>query len=109
MLMGKIYFGTTDGDLLEPYEISRIAFLTIGERISVDDLVSIKSFAASCKEITGEVKNPSIKHLIRDGHKVKAVKIYYKRHPEISLKEAKDIVDSMEEDMKKEKTNEQRT
>lgn len=95
--MEEVYFGTKDGDLIDRYEISKIAYLTTGIRISTDDISSIREFSKTCKGISGEIKRPSVKWLVQHGHKVKAVKIYYKIHSGISLKEAKEIVDSMEE------------
>lgn len=103
--MNKIYFGTTDGDLLDVYDIVKIAYVTTGERNYLDDLDSVRDFAKTCKGITREIKNPSVKKLIENGHKIKAVKIYYEKHPEISFKESKEIVDSIEENMNKSKEN----
>lgn len=103
--MNEIYFGTTDGDLLDGYDIAKIAYVTTGERNSLDDLDFVRDFAKTCKGITREIKNPSVKKLIENGHKVKAVKIYYKKHLGISIKEAKEIVDSIEENMNKSKEN----
>lgn len=103
--MNEIYFGTKDGDLLDGYDIAKIAYVTSGERISLDDLDSVRDFAKTCKGITREIKNPSVKRLIENGHKIKAIKIYYEKHPEIRFKEAKEIADSIEENMNKSKEN----
>lgn len=99
--MNEIYFGTTDGDLLDGYDIAKIAYVTTGEKISLGDFEHMREFSKTCKGITKEIKNPSVKKLIKNGHKIKAVKIYYKKHSGISLKEAKEIVDSIEENMNK--------
>lgn len=55
----------------------------------------IREFAASCKGILKEV-NPSIKVCLKNNDKLKAVMIYRDRHPGMSLKEAKFIIDDME-------------
>lgn len=95
--MREIYFGTTDGDLIDGYEISKIAYLTTGNRISIGDISAIREFSKTCKGISGEIKRPSAKWLVQHGHKIKAAKIYHENHPGISLKEVKEIIDSMEE------------
>lgn len=101
--MEEIYFGTKDGDLLDNYEIAKIAFIITGKRNSPDDFENVREFSKMCKGIEGEVKNPSIKRLIKNGYKAKAVKICYRKHHGISLIKAKEIVDSMEDNMNKSK------
>lgn len=98
--MDKIYFGTNDGDLLEDYEIRNIAFILSGEHIPYGDMEKIREFAKTCKGIKGEISKPSVKYLVEHCHKIKAVKIYRENHPGISVKEAKDIIDNMEEKLR---------
>lgn len=103
--MNEIYFGTKDGDLLDGYDIVEIAYVTTGDRISLNDLDSVRNFAKTCKGITREIKNPSVKHLVENGRKAKAVKIYYKKHPGTTLKEAIENVNSIEKNINKKKEN----
>lgn len=93
-----IYFSANDGTLFTNRDLAKMYFAINGIHIKHDDLETIRKFAASCKGILKEV-NPSIKICLKNGEKVKAVKIYYDRHPGISLKEAKSIIDDMEKNM----------
>lgn len=94
-----IYFGTLDGDLVTNFELARIAKIVDGREIDYNDLLSIKAYADICRGIVGEVENPSVKFLIRHGHKVKAVQIYHRQNPEVSLTECKKIVDDMADEL----------
>lgn len=98
--MNKIYFGTKDGDLISDFELRNIAFIVTGEKIPCDDIDASRSFAKKCRGIKGEIKKPSVKYLVEHGHKVKATMIYRDSHDGISLKDAKEAVDKMEEEMK---------
>ncbi len=100
--MNSIYFGTTENGLIEDYMLRYIAFILTGERIAFDDNETLKEFAKKCKGIRGEVKNPSVKYLVKNGYKVEAMKLYRDKHPGTSLKEAKEIIDAMEEKIKRE-------
>lgn len=93
--MDQIYFETTDGNLLEGYEMAQIVQAMTGKIISSNDFCFMREFAKSCKGITGETKNISVEKLIQNGHESKAVKIYYINHPGISLSAAREAVLSM--------------
>lgn len=98
--MDKIYFGTKDGDLLYDYEIRHIAFILSGEDIPYGDKEKIREFAKTCKGIKEEIKKPLVEYLVNHGHKAKATMIYKEKNPGISVKEAKDIIDAMEEKLR---------
>lgn len=76
MNKGYIYFGTYDGELVDQYEIIKMASLVSGKNISSDDFDSIRAYAKTCKGIKNEVKKPSIKFLLEHGNKVKAIKTF---------------------------------
>lgn len=94
-----IYFGTKDGGLVDHYEIIRMARIVSGKHIDINDVEAIREYARTCKGIKNEIQNPSIKYLLEHGEKFKAIQIYYRSHKEIGLKEAKAIVEQMEERM----------
>lgn len=94
-----IYFGTVDGGLIDHYEIVRIAKIASALKLCVNDFEAIRAYAGTCKGIKKEIKKPSVKFLLEHGEKVKAIQIYYRQHEGIGLKEAKDIIDKMEEKM----------
>lgn len=97
-MINDIYFAANDGKLVTNYELAKMAFVVNGVFIKADNLDMIREFAASCKGILKEV-NPSVKVCLKNGDKVKAVMIYRDRHPGMSLKEAKSIIDDMEKKM----------
>lgn len=94
-----IYFGTKDGGLVDHYEIIRMARIVSGKHIDINDVEAIREYARTCKGIKNEIQNPSIKYLLEHGEKFRAIQIYYRSHKEIGLKEAKAIVEQMEERM----------
>jgi hypothetical protein len=98
--MEYIYFGTTNGGLIDNYDIAKIARIVNGTEISALDFESIKQFAKTCKGIKGEIKRPSVKYLLQHGDKIKATQIYYRQYEGgITLLEARTIVDKMEKEM----------
>ncbi len=92
-----IYFGTTDGDLVTNWSLARMALTVCGIQINGDDFDAIRNFAKSCKGITGEVENPSIKQLLEHGNRIMAIRVYYDRHKELGLEAAKKAVEEMEQ------------
>lgn len=99
--MDEIYFGTKDGDLLDNYDIAKIAYVKSNRRIALGDIDGLRDYAKTCKGITREISDPSVKWLLEHGHKEKAVKLYWRKHPGIGLKEAKETVDCLERNYKK--------
>lgn len=95
-----IYFGTVDGGLVDHYDIIKMARIVSGKNIAINDFDAIREYAKTCKGIKKEVKKPSVKYLLERGEKVKAIQIYYRQHKGMGLKEAKDIIDKMEENLK---------
>lgn len=95
-----IYFGTVDGGLVDHYDIIKMARIVSGKNIAINDFDAIREYAKTCKGIKKEVKKPSVKYLLERGEKVKAIQIYYRQHEGMGLKEAKDIIDKMEENLK---------
>lgn len=94
-----IYFGTVDGGLIDHYEIVKMAKIVSGLKLYINDFEAIREYAKTCKGIKKEVKKPSVKFLLERGEKVKAIQIYRRQHEGMGLKEAKDIIDKMEEKM----------
>ena len=93
--MEYIYFSTADGGMVDNYDIVRMAKVVSNVDIDAKDFKSIRMFAQCCKGIIKEI-NPSIKHLVKNGNKVKAVMLHHRRHPEISLRDCKEIMDKIE-------------
>ena len=102
MEIRTIYFGTNDGDLISNYEMARIARIVYDNIIDYRDLETVRAFAKLCKGITKEIKNPSVKFLVEHGHKVKAMRVLRDRNPEMSMVEARNIIDELEENLRKE-------
>lgn len=99
--MDEIYFGTKDGDLLDNYDIAKIAYVKSDRRIALGDIDELRDYAKTCKGIAREISNPSVKYLVEHGNKVKAIKLYQRKHPGIGLREAKQAVDCLERNYKK--------
>ena len=70
-----------------------------GDTVDEYDLDDVRKYAETCKGIIKEI-NPSIKRCLQNGEKILAVKLYYHRHPGITLNESKEIIDKMIADMK---------
>lgn len=109
--MKKIYFGTIDNNIVDNYKLAEMAKVVHGVEIDAKDHKTIRTFAEGCAGLTGEIKHPSTKALLRHGHKFDAVKLYRDRHPDLSWKEAKELTDIfektlIEEDAKKNGTKE---
>lgn len=98
-MLNDIYFADNNGKLVTNRELARMAFVINGEYINSEDLDAIRAYATTCKGIQKEV-NPSIKICLKNGEKVRAIMIYRDRHPGVGLKEAKDVIDEMEEKMR---------
>lgn len=101
-MMENIYFTTTNGKLVNNYDIAKAAIIN-GDCIDDNNFEEVRKYASTCNGIVREIK-PSIKKCLQNGEKVTAVKLYYIRHPGIGLKEAKEAVDIMEAKMKSKNT-----
>lgn len=97
--MNYIYFGTIDGSLVTNYELSTMSKIVNGKQIPADDLEAIREYAKTCKGVKKEIRNPSVKFLLKHGEKYKAIFLYYKMHPQLSVTDAKKIIDEMEKKM----------
>ena len=93
-----IYFTTMSGKLVTNHDIAKAAIIN-GDIVDEYDLDNVRKYASTCKGIVKEI-NPSIKVCLRNGDKITAVKLYYYRHPGITLKDAKNVIDDMEEKMR---------
>jgi len=93
----RTYFGTKEGNIVDQYEVARMAYLVDGQRIRSDDLDTIRIYAAMCKGLTKEIPNPSLQHLLKKGYRCTAIRIYRERHPELSLRECIKFINGMEE------------
>ena len=94
--MERIYFGTNDGKLVTNFDLANMVAVVDNKYIDSDDLDAIREYAKNCKGIKKEVKNPSIRVCLENGEKVKAIRLYYDRHPEVGLVGAKDAINKME-------------
>lgn len=94
--MNKIYFKTANGNLADNYDLVKAAWITTGERISIDDVDSIKKFAETCKGVGDEIENPSVNYLLKRGFKTQAIKVYRDRHPDLSMKAVFGAINKME-------------
>lgn len=94
-----IYFATVSGDIIDNFELSCIAEIVQGVKIDYNDFCKIREFANECIGIDKEII-PSIESLILFGKKHKAIKIYYRNHPGIGLREAKEYIDKLEKTLK---------
>lgn len=96
----KIYFGTTDGGIVDNLDIAKAAKIFTDADIDYEDLDRIRCVARmACKGITREIENPSVKYLVANGFKTKAVSLWHDKHPGTTLKEAYAAVNRMEKNL----------
>lgn len=93
--MEYIYFSMDDGKLVTNWDIAKAAQIVSGYDVDGGNLEFIRSYAKSCKGIKREIKHPSVKYLLTHGDKVRAIQIYYRCHPEKTLKEARDVIEEI--------------
>lgn len=91
--MKNLYFARKDGALIDSDQIKSMALVVFGKRLETD--AEIRSFAKKCKHISYEVKKPSIKYLLKNGYKLRAI-IVCKELNNISFHEAEEIVKKIE-------------
>ena len=96
--MNDIYFTTTSGKLITNHDIAMAAIIN-GDTVDERNLEEVRKYASTCKGIVKEI-NPSIKVCLQNGNKVTAVKLYYYRHPGITVKDALNVINEMEEKMR---------
>lgn len=94
--MEYIYFSTIDGDMVDNYDLVRMAKVVNNVDINAEDFEKVRKYAKLCDGICKEI-NPSIKYLVKNGRKVKAAQIYHRRHPELRLSDCKKIIDEIME------------
>ena len=97
-MSNDIYFTTTSGKLVTNHDIAKAAIIN-GDTVDGYNLDDVRKYASTCKGIVKEI-NPSIKVCLQNGDKITAVKLYYYRHHGITLKDAKNVIDEMDEKMK---------
>ncbi len=97
----RIYFATVNDNLVDNHDIVKSALIVDGKHIEFNDFENIREYAECCSGIKSEIKNPSVKFLISKGFKVQAIRLYYDKHPGVGIKKSKEIVDKMEDEMKK--------
>ena len=96
----RIYFATIDNDIVDNYDITKALMIVYVMQIAADDLDAVRLYASQIDGIITEIEEPSIDMLLKCGHKIKAVKMYYNQHMGISLIEAKKIIDEREKYLK---------
>ena len=87
-----IFFETNFGDIIDNDDIAKLYYILIGDTIDPNDHRKIREFAKRCAGVAREVI-PSIPDLIRKGRKYKAIDVFRKTNPGISLSEAKEMIE----------------
>lgn len=100
-MVKEIYFTTISGKIVNNYDIAKAAIIN-GDTIDKYNFDDVRKYAVTCKGIIKEI-NPSIKVCLQNGDRINAIKLYYLRHQGITLKDAKNAIDEMEEKMKEAK------
>lgn len=93
----RIYFATIDNDIVDNYDITKALMIVYGMQIPADDLNTVRLYASQIDGVITEIEEPSVEMFLKCGHKIRAVKLYYDQHPDVTLKKAKDIIDEMEQ------------
>lgn len=97
--MKKIYFATKDGGIVDSYDLAKASLIIAGEGLDCENLDAVRRFALACAGVVREVDNPSVKYLVANGFKVKAVSLWRDKHPGSTLKEAYSAVNRMEKNL----------
>lgn len=95
--MNDIYFTTTSGKLITNHDIAKAAIIN-GDTVDAYNLDDVRKYARTCKGIVKEI-NPSIKVCLQNGDRSTAIKLYYRRHHGITIKDAQKVINEMEEKM----------
>lgn len=95
----EIYFTTTSGKLVNNYDIAKVAIIN-GDTVDECNFDDVRKYAATCKGIIKEI-NPSIKVCLQNGDRITAIKLYYLRHHGITLKDARNAINEMEDNILK--------
>lgn len=101
-MLKEIYFELVNKKLITSSKLVEIAYVHSLVEIPNDDYDRIRDYAKTCEGIVREIEHPSVKQCIINGDKFHAVKIFYDTHPDIGLKESRDIVNEMEEALREE-------
>lgn len=97
----RIYFSTINGDYVDNYDIARAAHIVGGGSFDPLDFDMIRLIASDyCKGVLEEIKKPSVEHLIKHGHKIRAVTVFYDEHPELGLEGAREAVEHIAKQLK---------
>ena len=94
-MLKKIYFYTTNGDIVDNFDIAKAALIVRNDVINPSDFDNIREYAQHFRGLRGEIKEPTAEMFLNANHKVKAAMLYREQHPEVSISEAKEIVDKM--------------
>lgn len=100
----RIYFLTIDNTIVDNYDIVKAFMIVNGSSIAADNFSAVRKYALrpSTEGILKEIVNPTVDMFLRHGAKVKAIKLYYDQNPDVSLVEAKRIIDKKAEHIKDE-------
>lgn len=91
----RIYFSTFNGDYVDNYDIAKAYYIIDGDVLDPWDFDAIRERAKSCTGVLEEIKKPSVEHLIKRGHKIRAITVFYDEHPELGLEGAREAVEHM--------------
>lgn len=97
-IISDLYFETKDHNIISGTKLREIMHIIWGDDAPMSNN-AVRKFAEDCEWITYEVNNPSITSLIKYGHTVTAIKLYYDFHRGISLVDAKNHIYKLKESM----------
>lgn len=100
-MINYIYFSTANGDYVDNYDIARTFHILNGTTIDPLDFDTVRDIADQYDGIVEEIKKPSVEHLIKRGHKIRAVKVFYDEHPELGLESAREAVKHLAKSLKR--------
>ena len=98
-MSNELYFATKDNGVAFKADIIKAYYLKTGIKIDYDDVDRVRLAAAAMAGIERELKRPSPVFLVKHGHTLAAVRVYRDIH-ECTLREAKDAIDKIAEQLK---------
>lgn len=93
-------FELKDGRLISGLEVANAYYIITGKDLNMDDAYDFYNFVHfKCEGIIKEFKRPTIPQLLENGEYIRAIK-YYRDAMGVGLKEAKDAVNKIREEMR---------
>lgn len=97
--MNKIFFITSYGTLVSAENIATAAMITDEIIINPLNHEEVRAYAARCKGIKEELKNPSIEDLVRYGNLVAAIEMLRSENPGMSYTSCAKIINDKVKDL----------